>query len=154
LALFLDSLADEYWPKADMPRPRCLRTSDSTFCLAFANNDSFLRAVPSPFRSFGDFHMTNLGVLERSGFDGVYSYLRNLGKIINHAVLPREENMFYLCSQIIKESPAAEYLKVQNKHSINADFAEKTHEVLLIQKRSATSQKTRSYCICKTLHSE
>ena len=64
--------------------------------------------------------MTNLGVLERSGFDEVYSYLGNLGKIINHAALPREENMFYLCSQIIKESPAAEYLKVQNKHFINA----------------------------------
>jgi hypothetical protein len=28
--------------------------------------------------------------------------------------------MFDLCSQIMKEGPAAEYLKVQNKHSINA----------------------------------
>ena len=31
-----DNLADKYWPKADMPRPRRIRTSDSTFCLAFS----------------------------------------------------------------------------------------------------------------------
>ena|ERR1700722_6246826 len=99
--------------------------------------------------------MTNLGFLNGPG---VYSYLRNLGKIINHAVLPREENMFDLCSQIMKESPAAEYLKVQNKHFIKAlnipILPKKTREVLTMQRRSATSQKTRSYCICKTSHSE
>ena len=50
-----------------MPRPQCLHTSDSTFCLAFsaffANNDGSLRAVSSPFRSSGDLQMTNLGSL-------------------------------------------------------------------------------------------
>ena len=102
--------------------------------------------------------MTNLGVLERSGFDGVYSYLRNLGKIINHAVLPREENMFYLCSQIIKESPAAEYLKVQNKHSINAFnipiSPRKPMKFYWSRDVRRPPKKTRSYCICKTSHSE
>ena len=32
-----DKLTDEYRPKANIARHRCLRTSDSTFCLAFSS---------------------------------------------------------------------------------------------------------------------
>ena len=66
--------------------------------------------------------------------------------------------MFDLCSQIMKESPAAEYLKVQNKHSINALNIpippRKPAKFYRSRNVRRPPKKTRSYCICKTSHSE